>query len=287
MVEANTKRPIPYASIYFASEAVGVFSDENGHYCLPVAQKNTLDSVRVSSLGYFKTSLSLSAFVNRDTIFLQSSPIVLENVLVTRSKTKPTLQEIGYSKEKLVELVERGYCPNSSFKIATYIEHTLAGTWVIRKVKCRTIPKENPFVQSYRIRLRLYSHSSFTQQPNRDMLVKNHVVDISPSQKSADFELDEQIYVPEDGFWIGVECVGYITQNGEYKTIKDGEFGSFKLKNTKKFKIESSQRIAPMYLYKKTKPKTTVESRWNDRWKGISYEPNLTFCFGAVIEKVN
>ena len=108
VVEANTKRPIPYASIYFASEAVGVFSDENGHYCLPVAQKNTLDSVRVSSLGYFKTSLSLSAFVNRGTIFLQSSPIVLENVLVTRSKTKPTLQEIGYSKEKLVEPVERG-----------------------------------------------------------------------------------------------------------------------------------------------------------------------------------
>jgi hypothetical protein len=51
VVDAQTKKPVPYANVYEVSSLQGTLTDDNGHYSLKIINKEA-DSLRASLLGY-------------------------------------------------------------------------------------------------------------------------------------------------------------------------------------------------------------------------------------------
>jgi len=121
--------------------------------------------------------------------------------------------------------------------------------------------------------------------PKQDLLNENITVDISPKEKNFEFDLTKyNLIIPDNGFWLGVESVGYTNKSGIYIPIRNYEFGKFTFKDSKKFKLKSIGRITPTYRYINTLPKRSAVSSWAGEWKHEKLYEKLTFTFGAEIE---
>ena len=121
--------------------------------------------------------------------------------------------------------------------------------------------------------------------PKQDLLNENITVDISPKEKNFEFDLTKyNLIIPDNGFWLGVESVGYTNKSGIYIPIRNYEFGKFTFKDSKKFKLKSIGRITPTYRYINTLPKRSAVSSWAGEWKHEKLYEKLTFMFGAEIE---
>jgi hypothetical protein len=285
LLEKNNRKPVSYATIYYSNSSTGSFATENGHYCISKSNLK-IDTVYISALGYSKLTIVYNTFLNADTIYLESIPIELENVIIKSKRGKIYTKEIGYAKKPFIEIRESGYNPNSNMRIATYIPNNNNENWIINSVQCRTIPRDNNIVQLFRIRLRIYSHDNINALPNEDLLNENVTIDVSPKEKNIEFNLSKyNLIVPTNGFWIGVESIGYTDKNDNYIPIRNREFGKFTLKDTKKFKLKSIERITPMYKYTIVSPKNSATASWNNKWHHENYKEKLTFSFGAKIEK--
>lgn len=285
ILDKNSKTPVPYATIYYSRSAIGSFSTEYGNYCISKSNQK-IDSVYISALGYLKYSIDYIAFLKADTIYIQNMPIELNDVIVKGKRSKIHTKEIGYHKTSLIEFKENGYNPNSNQRIATFIAHN-SEKWAIKSIHCRVIPKENKQIQFFRIRLRIYKNDSLQMLPKEDLLNENITIDIAPKEKNIEFDLVKyNLKAPNNGFWISMESIGYIDKDGEYIAIRDHEYGKYTLKDTKKIKLKSIERITPMYRYILTSPKKSAISSWNNKWKHENYKEKLNFCFGATIEKL-
>lgn len=285
ILDKNSKAPVSYATIYYSRTPIGSFSNEYGNYCISKS-KEIIDSVYISALGYLKFSIDYSTFSKADTLYLQSGPIELNDVIVKGKRGKIYTKEIGYHKTSFIEFRENGYNPNSNQRIATFIAHN-DEKWAIKSIHCRIIPKDNEQIQFFRIRLRIYTNDTVKMLPKEDLLNENITIDIAPKEKNIEFDLLKyNLKAPDNGFWISMESIGYIDKKGEYIAIRDHEYGRYTLKDSKKVKLKSIERITPMYRYTLTSPKRSAISSWNNKWKHENYKETLTFSFGATIEKL-
>lgn len=286
LADGKTHSPVAYASIYYPTTSTGMFSSENGVYCLP-SSINLTDSVVISALGYDKTTIAFTDLLKKDTIYLNNRPINLENVVIKAKSSAYISKEIGYSKKPFIELEQNSITPNSNTKIVTYIPNDSKKTSFISKIHCRLYPEENSLATTFRLRLRLYTHNGLNYLPAQDILNENVIIDVSTKQKMVEFEVGKyNIETPANGFWIGVESMGYTDKNNVYWPIKDHEFGKFKFKNTKKFKLESIEPISPSYMYKiiKSNQENSVSANWNNKWSPYRFKRGITFLFGAVVQ---
>lgn len=286
ILDASTHQPIPYATIHYLGTPQGVYASDAGAFCLP-KPIGKVDSVLVSTLGYAPLTLSISNFLQKDTIFLNAMVIPLREVVVRSDKRKLQSKIIGYSKKPLLELQSFGFGHNSNATLATYIPNDLLQTSVINRVYCRLTPKKNELVTSFRVALRLYGHDTVKQLPGQDLLPELVIADVAVDAKETEFAVSNfGLEVPTDGFWIGVSCVGYTDKEGNYKHNQDRKFGKFALKDTKKLKVNTIEHIAPMYNFTKAAdalPHSSVTSNWSGKWLPRTERANMAFCFGAEV----
>ena len=280
VIDKQTKLPISYASIYYSDNSSGTFATEKGSFCLPETAKK-IDSVSISALGYQKLSLSYSNFLKTENFDLEISPINLVNVIVKGNKGKISSKEIGYAKR---HLFSNGLNLNSNTRMACYVPNNDEKELILTNIYCMMKPKENNLVSAFNIRLRLYENKE--NLPSGDILQENLIAKVPIDAKKIDFNIKKYgIKVPKNGFWIGVESVGYTDKNDVYVAIKDRQIGKYKANNNTKT-INLIERISPMYDCMNSDKPWAYVTRWNNEWKPFSMmnaKPQ-TFLFGARVE---
>lgn len=105
ILDANTRQPIPYATIQYAPYR-GVITNEEGTFSIQ-ARLNTSDSLHISSLGYEPYNLSLQDI--KEIILLKPSSIHLEDVF---------LSDKNLTGQEIVERVKQKVKTNYNFGLS-------------------------------------------------------------------------------------------------------------------------------------------------------------------------
>lgn len=84
ILNKETSEPIPFANIYNSTLKTGTISDEEGYY--KIAINNASDSVMVSFVGFQKQFVHINENLAAQTIFLEESVQLLNEVTISASK---------------------------------------------------------------------------------------------------------------------------------------------------------------------------------------------------------
>ena len=270
---------IPYTTIYQREVHYGFFADENGRFCLD----NFQDSIEITALGYERKIINKNTLNKLDTIFLNIKTVELNELTVSIKRKKRKTKTLGFYHRDPLKILSSGFTPNSSFKVATFIQNSIDDEALIKKVFCDLIPKENEHVKTFRIRLRIFSN--LNNLPNEDILIENTIQNVEVNKKKIEFDISNiGIILPKDGIWVSLECIGYTNNQNKFILIGDKQFGKYTLKDSKKFKVKSIERISPCFKTINDKVGNSADSNWSGNWKHIKYNPKLTFCIGVMVE---
>jgi len=202
VVDAQSKEPIPFASIGLREEQTGALTNEYGFFQLAMPVRSVDDSIIVMALGFKRTALLVKRGQMEDLIIeLPRQSIKLDNVTIEASKVKPML--LGARSNNPGMGMIQGM-PGSQY--ATLMKNEKGKKLgFIRSVSFfigeNGFPRE-PF------RIRLYKADGNYNSPNTDMLLENVVV--SAARGGEWFTVDMTPYnipAPEEGFYVAMEWI--------------------------------------------------------------------------------
>jgi hypothetical protein len=202
VVDAQSKDPIPFASIGLREEQTGALTNEYGFFQLAMPVRSIDDSIIVMALGFKRTALLVKRGQMEDLIIeLPRQSIKLDNVTVEASKVKAML--LGARSNNPGAGMIQGM-PGSQY--ATLMKNEKGKKLgFIRSVSFfigeNGFPRE-PF------RIRLYKADGNYSSPNSDMLIENVVV--SAARGGEWFTVDLTPYnipAPTEGFYVAMEWI--------------------------------------------------------------------------------
>ncbi len=93
LIDEQTQNPIPFASIRMKNKSIGLISNFDGGFKIPLDYKKVGDTLVVSSIGYKSKEVVLSSLLKNqiNIIFLVEDVEVLKEVVVTSSKKRKRL----------------------------------------------------------------------------------------------------------------------------------------------------------------------------------------------------
>ncbi|CAG5067390.1 hypothetical protein DYBT9623_00110 [Dyadobacter sp. CECT 9623] len=285
LVDADTGNGISYGTLYFNKSGAGSYSAEDGKFCISTLSE--IDTITVSCVGYKSLTLAAHEFMQLDSIRLHPSVHLLEEVTI-KSSRKPKIRALGFADHAVKKrLAGSSISMNAGVIMASYIENSKGSKGIIRSltyVLAEHSNKKAILPRSYRVRMWLFSNT-VSGLPGQDLLLKPAIVDVSDDQKQIFYTLDEiEIPFPKSGVWVGLETVGYTTQDSIYHEIRTGEFGKFSLKNQRKMVLQNFSPITPMIPMTKLKDTQSATSGWNGRWRlHQGFNDFSTFSFGIEI----
>ncbi|GAA4352558.1 hypothetical protein GCM10023185_12380 [Hymenobacter saemangeumensis] len=202
VVDAESKEPIPFASITLREEGTGALTNEYGFFQLAMPVRSIDDSIIVMALGFKRTALMVRRGKMEDLIIdLPRQTIKLEGFVVEASKVRPMM--LGARSNTPDQGMIQGM-PGSQY--ATLMKNEKGKKLgFIRSVSFyigeNGFPRE-PF------RVRLYKADGNYNSPNTDMLTENVVV--SAARGGEWFTVDLTSYsipAPEEGFYVAMEWI--------------------------------------------------------------------------------
>jgi len=108
LLDLNTEKPIPFATIQFNSKT-GVISNDNGEFNITIKRIiKATDSLVISCLGYEEKRIPLLNFDN-STIYLKSQIVDLSEVLITNK---------NYTIDEIIDKIKEGLIVNYDFSYA-------------------------------------------------------------------------------------------------------------------------------------------------------------------------
>ena len=98
VVDADSGEPIPFVNIGVPGRGLGTVSDEHGQFLLELLpfEVESIDVLRLSSLGYEPREIPLLQLSGNDVYRLEPEPIALSEVVVSTSELYQVEEEIGY-----------------------------------------------------------------------------------------------------------------------------------------------------------------------------------------------
>lgn len=231
IVDSLTKKPIPYVAIKTSAKD-GLYSDENGYFFI---DKKNINNISISSLGY-KTKIISNSIV-KDSIFLESEPIVFDEVVLTNNKSKPKVIGLHDKKKMFGDLIQ----PKSELISYVKFKSDFEG-YFIEKIH---ISVESYFPKRQKsdfddktgiIRINLY-HSE-NEKPKLKFFSSEIIKFRMDEKNQLVIDLSENlITTDEDGICVGIEMIGYIDKDSKINKNTNESFLRIPLtsKETKDF----------------------------------------------------
>ncbi|WP_158093852.1 carboxypeptidase-like regulatory domain-containing protein [Algoriphagus ratkowskyi] len=90
VIDSQTTSPIPFASIKVKAKMLGVVSNGNGDFQIPIEYRNAADSLTISCIGYTSKTVALRDLQDSVINFIKIAPSIssLDEVVVTTKKKK-------------------------------------------------------------------------------------------------------------------------------------------------------------------------------------------------------
>ena len=120
LIDAETLDPIPFASVRIKNKAIGLISNIDGGFRIPISFKSVGDTLEISSLGYKTKEAFLSKFsINQiNTIFLYENIENLKEVVVTATQ-KPKRLNAKEIVALAIKKIDQNY-PSKAFSYLGY-----------------------------------------------------------------------------------------------------------------------------------------------------------------------
>jgi hypothetical protein len=98
LIDAKTQEPIVFASIRIKDRALGVISNVDGSFKIPLKYKEYGDIIEISSIGYQTKEILIQDFLvyELNNVRLQPATIDLEEAVVTAKKKRNLGQDKSY-----------------------------------------------------------------------------------------------------------------------------------------------------------------------------------------------
>jgi len=212
VVDENTKEPLAYATIIFPQINKGTYADNNGKFIIPTEHEYK-DSICIQMVGYdnFRTTISRLS----DTIFLVQAVYTLQEIIVIPKGKEIKLGDLKKKKKKEIYISYKDtvFIP---IIFATYIAGKDYSGCEIKKLHYR-YDHPNPKIR-YIVRPQLYIVSE-DGKPGNTLLRQSQILEITGSGILEVDISDEQILLPNDGVFIGIEVIEEISS--EPLDIKD------------------------------------------------------------------
>ncbi len=214
VLDEKTKTPIPYVNISILKSQIGTSSHEDGSYHLEIFKEDVDKDIKLSSLGYKDSIISVSKLIKLKTIYLKPLIEELKEVIITNKFEEKFLEINSLSESDLCSGF--GTSAKNPWIIASYFpfKDNYELTDYIKSVKFYFGNFKN---KKSKFRLRLYS-VGLDGLPNRDLISKNIIVELKRKQKSVEIDLtDYSLIFPREGFFVAFEWL-YIPYNTEKVT---------------------------------------------------------------------
>ncbi|MAB49538.1 MAG: hypothetical protein CMC05_13005 [Flavobacteriaceae bacterium] len=231
VLDKVTNEPIPYVNISILESRVGTSSDDDGSFSLEIKKEDINKVVRLSSLGYESSKITVSLFLKSEKIFLKPRTEVLEEVIITNKFEEKT--NVINKIEDSDLCYGYGSLAESPWIMALYFPYNkdYKETEFLKSVKFHFGNFKN---KKAKFRLRLFTIGK-DSLPDKDILKENVIVELKKKQKEAVVDIsDYDILFPREGFYVAFEWL-YIPYNAEEVTFY---FTDKKKKKEKRIKYQ-------------------------------------------------
>ncbi len=197
---ANTKEPVPFASVSLIKEKIGVNADEKGFFKLINPSPEANDSLIVTCMGYAPIKVALSNTGNNPIkIELTETVNALREVVVLNNnfKNSITLNEF--------DQFDGSYYGSGSF-IAQLAQHFVAPSEnaMLKEIKIAKFSIPLLFPQKAIFRIRVYDVDPISKQPTNDLT--DQIIEVKSTGKVVKLNLEQcKIFLPNKDFFVAIE----------------------------------------------------------------------------------
>ena len=209
VIDAVTKKPIPYVSIWVENENNGTTAEENGQFQLTIAGKS--NNLLFSALGYEKKTVAISSDMK---VEMTPSTIELNEVQITKKYGTKQI-EIGETESPFLQAYENG--PRIDIKFFPYkakYKKTKFIKQIVLNTDCR--------IEEATLKLHLYQVDK-GGLPGEELLEKDYLATVSKGVKKTLFNLSSfNLRMPKEGIFVGFERLK-VEKNKYEKNIRSAD----------------------------------------------------------------
>jgi len=211
ILNSKDKLPIPYSNIGLKGAGLGTISNPDGSFSFRIPTKFKNDTLIISALGYKKKVIPLHFldFNKTHSILLQEQSVLLSDVVVSASKEKNKIYQIG-NKDVSGGVLETDTL-YAGYATALLIENTpelkkqgLEFPVYLEKARLRILRNNLP---AFKFRVRLNEVDSITGLPGTDLLNESVVVESTLRKGWLEFDLTDFRLIVSKPFFVTFEQI--------------------------------------------------------------------------------
>jgi len=208
IIDATTKKGLPYVQIGIQNKNIGTLSDEQGYFVIETHQVTDTDSLLFSYLGYEQKIYSIQQVKSDSPIFLQEIAYSLPAIDIQASSFKKT-KKFGYKRTTSKQMTT-GWGGISS----NYIKHPIGERGARIKFKGKTALLKNLYFhiadnEFDSVSLRVHLYTIKNDLPDKEIIKKNVFVTTSTKYGWVKVPLSQLQLVTEEDLIATIEWVGY------------------------------------------------------------------------------
>ncbi|MCO4293279.1 carboxypeptidase-like regulatory domain-containing protein [Solitalea sp. MAHUQ-68] len=213
--------PVPNATLTISNTKLIYSANKNGEFTLSIPEKNKVDSLVITSLGYKAKTISIKEMLKTPftTVKLKSAYLQLDDIVVNAKKA----QKIYLGSEKKSSFGK--YCPFPELQHAFYIPNNNNTTGIIRSVRFFIRECENGVIDAP-FRVRLYGKADMRDFPGPELIQDAIIARAQKNNEWLSVDISQyNVEVPYDGFFVVLEILPlqyYSTDVTSTETTYDG-----------------------------------------------------------------
>ena len=247
VIDAQTKRPIPFVNMIFVNHKIGTSADANGSFRFTVKERLKDESVYISCVGYEQRTLKVSELLN-STVSLNQELNTLSEVNLYKMHFENQKRVNSFRGKQIVGLgnFSGGAYPSA---LARFYERPekFEKACFLKSVEIQFYKILGKPSQKATFRLRVLSVDT-DNKPGKDLLGADLIIDKPEGKQNLKVELiPYKINVPQEGFFVVVEHI-FIEEN------KFSESYTIKVNDSVGYKEYLVDRYAPVFKGVETSP---------------------------------
>jgi CubicO group peptidase (beta-lactamase class C family) len=209
VVNQSDKKPIAYANIGITNTGIGTISNEDGSFSLLLPTLNLNDTLSFSAIGFIKKTIPVKSFLTLEVIVsLKEHVTQLNEVTVVSKREKNKTFILGNRKSRggtlETDSIYAGSATALLIENKNPIQKELSFPVYLQSSSIRIFRNNLP---SFKIRVRLYSVNSVTNEPGEDLLNKSVVIESTMKNGWLTFDLSGFDYLITEPFFIAFERI--------------------------------------------------------------------------------